>query len=101
LVRQLEPHWPARLLLPHGRTIEGIATGCDVVDADGDNITAAACLSIARLNSARSRLRCCICSLVLIDQTWLGRRGGFARACPCSTGVGAAASRERVCNRLP
>ena len=35
-------------------------------------------LSIASLNSARSRLCASICSLVRIDQTWLGRRGGLA-----------------------
>src|SRR2546423_5574002 len=35
-------------------------------------------LSIARSNIARSRLRPSIWSLVLIDQTCLGRNGGFA-----------------------
>jgi len=34
-------------------------------------------LSIARLNSARSRVRPSICSFVRIDQTWLCRSGGF------------------------
>jgi hypothetical protein len=33
---------------------------------------------MARLNSARSRFLPSICSLVRIDQTWLGRSGGFA-----------------------
>src|SRR6516225_12239016 len=35
-------------------------------------------LSMARLNRARSRVRRSSCSLVLIDHTWLGLRGGFA-----------------------
>src|SRR6201996_668576 len=35
-------------------------------------------LSIARLNMARSRARPSICSFVRIDQTCLGRSGGFA-----------------------
>jgi len=42
-------------------------------------------LSITRLNMVRSRARPSIWSVVQIDQTCLGRSGGFARsACPCS-----------------
>ena len=33
---------------------------------------------MARLNMAKSRVRPAICSLVRIDQTCFGRRGGFA-----------------------
>ena len=33
---------------------------------------------MARLNMARSRVRPAICSLVRIDQTCFGRRGGLA-----------------------
>jgi hypothetical protein len=35
-------------------------------------------LSIAKLNRARSLFLPSICSFVRIDQTWLGRNGGFA-----------------------
>src|SRR3954469_20747620 len=49
-------------------------------DADSQATTSQprSLLSIARLNIAKSRVRPSTCSLVRIDQTCLGRRGGFA-----------------------
>ena len=41
LVRQLEPHGPAGLLLPDGRAVHGVAARRHIVDADGDHIAAA------------------------------------------------------------
>jgi hypothetical protein len=50
-------------------------------------------LSITRLNMVRSRARPSIWSVVQIDQTCLGRSGGFARsACPCSNATAYEAS---------
>src|SRR5690606_5336178 len=78
LVRQLEPHWPARLLLSDGCSIHGISARRHVIDPQGHNVTSAQLLSIARLKRAKSRLRSAICNFVRMDQTWLGRSGGFA-----------------------
>ena len=41
LVGEFEPHRSARLSLANRRTIERIAVRCHVIDADGDNVTAA------------------------------------------------------------
>jgi hypothetical protein len=58
-------------------------------------------LSIARLNGARSRLRPSICSLVLIDQTWLGRNGGLApTSLPFSKVCEVQACRQRAIDGL-
>lgn len=41
LVSQLEPNWPAGLLLPDGRPVHRVSTRGDVIDANGNNIAAA------------------------------------------------------------
>jgi len=76
LVGQLEPDRPTCLLLANRGAVQRVTVRRNIIDANGNDVTATQ-LSIARLNSARSRLRSSICSLVRIDQAWLGRRGGL------------------------
>ncbi len=78
LVGEFEPHRSARLSLANRRTIERIAVRCHVIDADGDNVTAAQLAvdrQVEQRKIARARL---YLELGPIDQTWLGRSGGFA-----------------------
>ena len=77
MVRQLEPYRSARLLLAYGGPIRGVAARCHVIDAQRDDVTAAE-LAVNGQVEERSRLRSAICSFVRMDQTWLGRSGGFA-----------------------
>ena len=72
---QLEPNWASGLPLTHRRPVEGITIGCYVVDADGYHMATPQLLSMARLNSARSRVRRPTCRFAWIDHTWLGRGG--------------------------
>jgi hypothetical protein len=66
------------LFLAHGRPIDGIAVRSNVFDLESDDIAASNLLSMARLNIARSRVRCSIWSLVRIAQTCFCRSGGLA-----------------------
>jgi hypothetical protein len=57
-----------------------VAIRSHIIAAHRDDIAPRNLLSIARLNSARSRVRFSSCSFVRIDQTWLARSGSFARS---------------------
>jgi hypothetical protein len=78
LLGEFEPDWATGLLLADCCSIECVAVGGHVIDAHRHDIAAAQFVSMARLNSARSRVRPSSCSFVRIDQTWLARSGGFA-----------------------
>ena len=75
---QLELDGVAGLLLAHGRAIDGVASGATSSTLTLTTSQPRSLLSMARLNSARSRLRPSTWSLVRIDQTCLGRSGGLA-----------------------
>jgi hypothetical protein len=91
LLGQLEANRATGLLLADRCSIERVTVGSHVIDAHRDDIAAAQLLSMARLNSARSRVRSSSCSFVRIDQTWLARSGGFAPiTCLYSTADGPA-----------
>jgi hypothetical protein len=49
-----------------------------VVDTDGDHVAAAKLAIDRQVEQREVTLRPSICSLVRIDQTWLGRKGGLA-----------------------
>jgi hypothetical protein len=76
-LRQLEPGGAARLSLAHGGAINRVTIRRHIIRAEGDEIAARSLLSIARLNSTRSRVRLSSCSLARISHTWPGRSGGF------------------------
>jgi hypothetical protein len=78
LFAQFESDRLPGFLLPDRCAIRRVPTGGDILNPDGDHVTARSLLSIARLNMARSRARPSIWSFVRIDQTCLGRSGGLA-----------------------
>lgn len=78
LVREFEPHGAAAcLLLVDGCPIHGVGARSHIIDAQGTTSQSRSLLSMARLNSARSRLRSAICKLCSDgpDVTW--HSGGF------------------------
>ena len=78
LVCQFEPHRSAGLLLADGCAIHRISARCHVIYADGDDIATAQLAIDGEVEQGEVTLAPSICNLVLIDQTWLGRSGGFA-----------------------
>ncbi|MBT1517034.1 hypothetical protein KIP88_42420 [Bradyrhizobium sp. SRL28] len=77
LLAQFKSDGTPGFLLTNRCAIRRVSASGDILDPDGNDITAPK-LSIARLNMARSRARPSIWSFVRIDQTCLGRSGGFA-----------------------
>lgn len=69
LVREFEPHGAACILLVDGCPIHGVGAGSHIINAQGTTSQSRSLLSMARLNSARSRLRSAIRSFVRMDQT--------------------------------
>ena len=65
------------LLWPDRRTIERIPIRRHVIDADGDNVAAAQLAVDRQVEQREIPFEPPICSLVLIDHTWLGRSGGL------------------------
>src|SRR6516164_6199780 len=78
LLSHLEPDRLAGLLLTHGRAIGGMSVRRHIFHLETDDVAASQLAIDARLNIARLRVRPSICSLLRIDQTCLGRSGGFA-----------------------
>jgi hypothetical protein len=78
LFGNFEPHRPAGLLLSDRRSLDGVSVRGDVLDFETTTSQPRSLLSMARLNSARSRLRSAIWRLVRIDHTCFGRSGGLA-----------------------
>jgi hypothetical protein len=78
LVGQLEADRTTCLPLPHGGAVGGVAVRRDVLDLDGDDITAAQFAVDFEVNMASSRVRPSSWSGVRIDQTCFGERGGLA-----------------------
>jgi hypothetical protein len=66
LLRQFKLYGSPSLSLTHGCPIGTIAVQSNVLDLDSDDIAPFNLLSMARLNIARSRVRCSIWSLVRI-----------------------------------
>ena len=78
LLGNLEPDWAAGLPLPNGCAVECVAVRCHVIHADANHVAAAQLAVDGKVEQARSRVRRSSCSLVLMDHTWLGLRGGLA-----------------------
>jgi len=73
-LRQFEPHWSTGLSLADIGAVNGVAIGCHVIDPERDDLNL---LSIARLNSVKSRVRRSSSNLARMDHTCPGRNGGF------------------------
>jgi hypothetical protein len=78
LFSQFKPDGPTGLFLAHGCPIDGIAIRGNILDLESNHIAASQLAVDARLNIARSRVRCSIWSLVRIAQTYFCRSGGLA-----------------------
>ena len=78
LLGHLEPDRLAGLLLAHRGAIDSMSVRRHFFHLETATSQPLSLLSMARLNIARSRVRPSICSLLRIDQTFLGRSGGFA-----------------------
>src|SRR5262245_26544652 len=78
VVGQFEPDGTSRLFVTHGRTRDCIPVGATSSTLSATTSHPRSLLSMARLNSANSRIRPSIWSLVRIDQTCLGQSGGLA-----------------------
>jgi hypothetical protein len=93
LLAQFKSNRPSGFLLSDRCAIRCVPAGGDILDPQGYDSQPRSLLSIARLNIARSRMRPSIWSLVRIDQTCLGRSGGFAPVSfPLFHGTGRTAS---------
>jgi hypothetical protein len=77
LFRQLKPDRPTGFLLANCRAIDAYPLGATSSTRSATTSQPRNLLSIARLNIVKSRVRPSICSLVRIDQTCFGRKGGF------------------------
>src|SRR5262245_47132128 len=77
---QLEPDRPTRFPLPHRRPVDRVSVGATSSTPRATRSQPRSLLSMARLNSARSRACLCNCSLARIDHTCPGRKGGFGPA---------------------
>ena len=75
LVGLFEPKWPTSLLLADGGAIDSVAVWRDIIDADGHDIAAA---QSAIDDEGKVALLALDRQFRLIDQTGLGRSGGFA-----------------------
>jgi hypothetical protein len=64
--------------LPNRCAIGRVPAGGDILDPNGDDITAAKLAVDSQIEHARSRARPSIWSFVRIDQTCFGRSGSFA-----------------------
>jgi hypothetical protein len=78
LFAQFKSDWPSCLLLSDRCAVRRVSAGSDIFDLIATTSQPRSLLSIAKLNIARSRARPSIWSFVRIDQTCLGRSGGFA-----------------------
>jgi hypothetical protein len=78
LFAQFKSDRSSGLLLSDCGAVSRIPARSDILDLDRTTSQPRSLLSIAKLNMARSRARPSIWSFVRIDQTCLGRNGGFA-----------------------
>ena len=78
VVGQFEPDGTSSLFLTHRRTGDRMPIGSNVFDLERNDIASPQLAIDRRLNSANSRIRPSMWSLVRIDQTCLGQSGGLA-----------------------
>jgi hypothetical protein len=78
LLAQFKSDGVSGFLLSDGRTIRRVATGGNILDPDGDDVAATKLAVDRQIEHGGSRTRPSIWSFVRIDQTCLGRSGGFA-----------------------
>src|SRR5262245_14489322 len=79
LIGEFESHGPTPLLLADGHASSAYPLGATSSTRIATTSQPRSLLSIARLKSARSRLRFCICSRVRMAQTWLGLKAASGR----------------------
>jgi len=76
--------WSTGLVLTDGRPVGRIPARRQIIKLQGYDVALRSLLSMARLNSARSRIRPSTWSLVRIDQTCFRRSGGDRGLCGAS-----------------
>ena len=78
LIRQLEPHWPSRLVLPYRCTVHCITVWGNILDLDRDDIAATKLAIDSQVKQGEVASSPLHEQSVLIDQTCFGRRGSIA-----------------------
>jgi hypothetical protein len=76
LFGQFKSDWPSRLLLSHRCTVRRVSARSDILDLDRDDVTATELVVDRQIE--HGEVPSAAFDLVRIDQTCLGRSGGFA-----------------------